>query len=406
MERPALITIALLATLLVVGACDDLTGSSQAPERAEPEPPPSWDYSDLDDDEIRDFTDLRPGDLRRITTGEAQLFPACRELFEEDGEFLDWPFEPGAHRRALYGCDPEAYLEFGESRAVAYSRAVEGEDRTTNLQVVVYGPDGSVAWHHVMDRTAESRNFTANYRGSFLTALQDRLLCGGTLFQGNTLFFCARQDSGEVVHEGRLDFWAGVRPFAFANGLVSADIRGITLRYPFTGAEMRHRSLPGRGGRAAFYATDEEQIFFAPAEDEPLLTAWDLDTMSKSWEALLPSRPRITFQVTSTDHRLLLLKVGPTILGIDTDDGALRMAFHVGEAFPPVGFSEDTLYLLLRRDDDPALIYALNPDDGEVRWVAMAPSGTLDLTYDDELLVRSVRAVRPVTPAPDDPDDG
>jgi hypothetical protein len=404
-----LLRLAATLTLLVFSgpgsACDELSRSAEPPRQAEAAAIPTHDYSELDPEDILDLTELRPAQLRRLSTGQARVFPPCRELFEEDGAFLDWPFEEGAHQDALFGCDPEAQILLRDGRAVAYA-STTAEERVANLQVLVFESDGRLRWTHAMDRSQEAPNYTANYRGSFLTAVDDRLLCGGTLFQGGTQTFCARQDTGEVVYEGRLDFWAGLVPFAFEGALISADLRGITARYPFTGAEMRHRALPGRGGRAAFYATDEERVFFSPAEDDPLLTGWSLQEMSPIWEALLPGRPRVTFQATSLEHELLLLKVGTTLFGIDTGDGSLRMSFEVADTFPPVAFSEDTVYLLLRRTEEPALIYALDPLDGEVRWVAMAPSGTLDLTFDEELLVRSVRAVRTVRFDEADPDDG
>ena len=408
MDRPLLNRVAsLLAGLATIAliACDDGdTKEVVAPAQARPAPP-SLDHSRVGDEDHRNLRELEARQLRRLQTSDAELFPACRELFERDGEVAPWPFGPGEHRRAVFGCDPEAYLEFGERRAIAYAHSIEGEERASNLQVAVFDADGALAWTHLLDRSSEARNFSANYRGSFLTTPGDRVLCGGTLFQGGVRTFCAQQATGEVVFDGELNFWAGVKPFGIRNSLVSTDLRGITLRYPFSGAEMRHRALPGRGGRAAFYATDGRQIYFAPAEDDPMLSAWDAEELRMQWEALLPARPRITFQETSLTHHLLFVKVGTQLLGLDTRDGSLRMAFEIGDVFPPVAFGDDAIYLLLRRGDDPALLYALEPDDGAVRWVAFAPTGTLDIAYDQGLLVRSVRAVRQTWPEGDRADE-
>src|SRR5699024_1393174 len=98
----------------------------------------------------------------------------------------------------------------------------------------------------------------------------------------------------------------------------------------------------------------------------------------------------------------LLLKIDHRIYGFDTATGEAKMAFEVGSSHPPIAFGEDEIYLLLRRKEDPPLLYALDPDNGSIRWTALAPSGSLDITFDGQLLTRSVRAVRPVHPESDD----
>lgn len=387
-----------LAVAAILAGCET---DPAPPDEAPPAKSPAIEIT-LDEVQALDALDLsqtHPETLRRLESGEAQLFGPCREYFEENGRFVDWPFDDDQSAPALFGCDPEASLLLDDgTRAIAYPKKMADHERATNLQVLIFAPDGALKWHHLIDRSSQAPNFAANFRGSFLTAVEDSLICAGTLWQGSTQNACIRQDNGEVVFDGPLNFWAGLEPFGFDGSLFSTDIKGITRRYPFRGTEMRHRDLEGRGGRAAFYATDHERIFFVPAEDTPHLSGWDLKEMRRIWRVELPDRPRVTFAPVSPEHRLLLLKIGERLYGFDTYSGTPRMALDVGPAHPPVAFSNDELFLLIRRGDEPPLLYALDPDDGSILWSALAPSGALQIAYDQGLWTRSVRAVRPIRP--------
>lgn len=392
---PALLS---LSVLLSAAACDS---ERSLPLESAPDQPEAIEIplSAVEALEAVDLRQAHPATFRRLDSDEAQLFGSCRDLFEEEGRFLDWPFDEDQTPAALFGCDPEAALHLDDgTRAIAYATKMPGFERATDLQVLIYNPDGTLQWHHKLDRSEEATNFAANFRGSFLTAVGDSLICTGTLWQGATQAACIRRDDGEVVFDGPLNFWAGLEPFGYDGSLFSTDIRGITRRYPFRGTEMRHRSLEGRGGRAAFYATDQERIFFVPAEDTPYLSAWELNDMRQIWRVELPDRPRVSYSPVSPRHRLLLLKIDEQVYGFDTETGSPRMALTVGAAHPSVAFSQDTLFMLIRRDDEPPLLYALDPTDGSIHWSALAPAGTLQIAFDQKLLTRSVRAVRTVRP--------
>ena len=399
----ALILCALPFGLL---ACDNDKDSDQPAVEVPKAEVYHYDREAVESTEAIDLRDPSGQTFRRLRASTPEVFPPCRQIFEEDGEFKNWPLSTEEQGPALFGCDPESFIKLDDGRRIiAYATGMEEDRRATHLQIVFYEADGSIRWKNLMDRSAEKQNFAANYRGSFLTVVDDRLVCAGTLWQGGTQAQCARKENGEVVYDDVMNFWAGIKPFAFDGSLFTTDIRGITRRYPFRGTEMRHRDLEGRGGRSAFYATDQERIFFSPAEDEPILTGWDLETLSPIWRAELPDRPRITYRHVSAEHELLLLKVEENLYGFDTKTGEVRMVFTVGESHPPVTFSDDTLYLLLRRNEDPPLLYAIEPQNGEVRWVALATAGTLQIHYDTGLLLRSVRAVHSVVPADEVPAD-
>ena len=400
----SMLFVALVSTLLLWGCeRDDEMPAVEPVEEAAVDEEPEFrhhDYTDIDDDKIVDLAYVDDERLVELEVGDAELFPSCREIFEENGEVLPWPVEAQKEAVTIFGCNPDGFVELHDgSRGLAYEVPIEGDERATNLRVTLYEPDGTPRWSHVMSRSGQRENFVANYRGSFLAPVDERLLCAGTRWNAGTQFFCARQESGSVVLDERVNFWAGVYPFGFDGAIFSADINGITKRYPYTGVEMRHRSFPERAGRAGYYATDQQRIFAVPSRGDTVMTAWDLAALEEIWRADLGDIPRSGYGPASIRHRLLFFSVDGTLAGVDTHTGELRMAFSVSDDTPAVVFTDDTLYLLHRRLDDPPLLYAIDPDGGDIRWAAKAPAGTLNIDYaDGAILARTVRTVRKIRP--------
>ena len=387
-----------------------LVACERDPPREAPAPdgPPvqTHDLTELGaQDDIDDLTSVTGHPTVELHTGATRRFSACHEIFEDDGQVLplDEDLEFGM---AVFGCDADEVIEFDDGRrAIAYEIPIDDEERATDLRFVLYDEDGEPGFDHRVDRSHASETFAATYRGSFLRAIDDRFLCAGTRWGQSLQVLCADVDTGRVIYDGQMAFWAGVLPIGHDGSLFSADEEGITRRYPYSGTEMRHREFDERGGRMAFYAADDRQIFFAP-EEQPLLTAWDIESLRPNWHAELPATPHTRFYRTSDTHRLLVFRIGELIVGVDSDDGALRMVFEVGDDPPQIAWSDDEMYVMVRRPGDDPLLFALDPDDGQLLWASIAPAGTLHIDYrDGRLLTRTVRTVRPVQPASEPTDE-
>lgn len=404
-------TVLVLCLLLLAGCDSD--GPADAPQQEQQpsaerdaEPDEQARHHDLTEVSPDDIVDLRSPDedaFISLNIGGTQMFSSCREIFEEDGDILDWPLADYETSAAIFGCDPDGYIEFDNGqRAIAYEIPIADHDRATDLRVLLYDEDGTLSWQHVMDRSREVNNFAANYRGSYLTAVGEHLVCAGTRWQAGTQALCVRLESGNIVYDGRMNFWAGVKPFGFESSLYAADLNGITQRYPFSGSEMRHRAFDERGGRAGFYGTDERRIFFVPSRGDTVLSAWDLESMTEIWSADVTDIPKSGYSHANADHQLFLFVVDETMFGLDATTGALRMAFDIGGETPPIAFGDDEFYMLLRRANNSPLIYAIDSESGEIRWSAEAPAGSLRITYDGETLmsrtVRTVRTIEPMVP--------
>ncbi len=393
--------ILALLLLLTLTACDN--GPTTTTD--EPEEPTliTHDHSNFDTDDLPNLTTPEAHHTVDLSLGVPQRFDACHTIFEPDGQPIAWPVDDSDIAPTLFGCDAEGYLELSEGRrALAYETPNPEHDGLTDLRMVVYDASGDVAWTHRIRRHRYAENFAANYIGSYLTAVGDTLLCAGSRWLRTTQLACARQDSGDVEMDRHLELWIGLPFFSAHNSLFSADTRGITRRYPFTGSEMRHRSFSQRLGRGSFFATDYEHIFVVPDDDTPLLHAWTLEDPERPdefWRAQLPGHPHIAFYAADTHHQLLLVRIDETLFGLDTTDGEIRMAFHVGDTSPHVAFSEDLVYLLLRPPGEDPAIYAIDPTDGVVHWAGKAPPGTLTIDHrQGRLLTRTVRTVREIEP--------
>ncbi len=343
-----------------------------------------------------------------LAPGEPEIFPRCHEIFENTGTPKDWPWTPEATKEAttkeaaaLFGCSPEAYqIEPDGSRFIAYGIPNLDTHDASNLRFVAYTTDGKVRWHYLMDRSEQALNFAANFRGSFIARPSDKLICVGTLWEGGTQTACiddtaTDQPQPEPIWTGNMNFWAGTKPIGIDNSLFSADIKGITRRYPFNGVEMRHRDFDLIGGRGSLYTADLKSLYFAPGTTDAILSAYNLPDMSLRWQLQLPDRPQTSYHHILPAHDLLLIKIDDQLYGIDTQTGKVRFALTIGVDHPPIAANDTHIYLLLRRPDLANLIYQLDPKTGRVLQVATTPTGTLDMAVNKQtLMFRSVRAVR------------
>ena len=389
----AVLAIALMA--LATTGCEQ---DDEAPgDDATPEPAVVEHNLTSIDDRLVDLTD--PEGHRRIDidTGPVQRFSSCHELLEPDGDGPQTLLED--IEKTLFGCNAEDSIELADGRIlVAYEVPMPDDERLTDLRVALFDNDGSALWHQRLDRSGHQERFAARYRGSFLTVVNDQLACAGTRWMSETQLMCVSLESGRSVYDGRMNFRAGTDLFGFGSGLVGADDDGITRRYPYSGTEMRHRSFDESGGAGAYYATDEERLFFVAGSDHTVLEAWDVATLDQIWRAELNAVPTRRYQTTVAEKELVFPLVDDRLLGLDVTSGELRMAFLVGDDHPKIAADDNDLYILLRRDDEGPLLYSVSADDGAVQWVADAPAGSRDIVHSgDGLMTRSVRTVRRLT---------
>lgn len=355
-----------------------------------------------------DLTDPSGHPEKDIELSDPRKFPDCHLLFEPGGEpAASFPLNDAEQRPLeLAGCEPEAYevLDDG-TRLVAYATPPDGPG--WDMRLVSYAPSGELNWHYRLDRSENAKNFTANFRGSFIAPILPRLVCAGTLWSGGTETACVDADTGKPKWDGIMKFWAGVAPQPAQNALNTATLSGITRRYPFSGVEMRFRPFDHRGGRAAYYSSDAERLFFVPAQSDAqsgaksskiAMTAFDLASFEPVWRLELDARPRATWEHAFGELGIVLFKVDASIYAADAETGELLWAAKIGDDEPPVVAHAGKLYLLLRRKAAPNLLYALDPKSGGVDWYSETPTGTLELhEYENTLILRSVRAVRKVS---------
>ena len=403
--RPLLIPLLTVAAF-ALAACDD-----------DPEPAPPADEEIQDDDAeltTHDLDDLdaldipivdlfdEPGRSMELETDASEQFEACHHYFEPHDDVVEqWPFDDAATPRSLFGCQPEGVINLKDGhRAIAYEVPLDEERRRSDLRIILFDDQGETAWHHLMERDDQAEQFAAEYRGTALTSVDDALICASTRWIEHTQILCARVDDGESTLDQAVDFWAGLDLFGHDGALISMDREGITRRYPFSGAEMRHRGVARPIGTAGYYASDERRVFVVPDEGSPTLAAWDVATLSPLWEAELSEFPSRRRPFVDADTDRLILRTGDHLLNLRASTGEPRAIYRVGDVDPVIHATNDgLLLLLLRRDDDPPLLVAIDTDDDEVIWQAEAPLGTLDISSDnDEFLSRTVRTVRSFRP--------
>lgn len=343
---------------------------------------------------------------RSLTLGGTRRFPQCWEILGNAGDpAQEFPLKDGLERAlAFASCDLEAYTQLDDGTwLLAWGTAEEEGSRARDLRLGAWGPDGELKWWKELDRSGQSPNWVANFRRSFIVPLPPKHVCYGTLWEGDTQVSCVGLEDGEERWTGSLPFWTGMQPQPGGDGLLVADLTALTKRYPFSGAEMKYRKLEGLGGRAGYYATDGARLYFAPSRTEkPNLVAYDLQSFEPIWKTPLPTTPAPSFSHAFDAFDLLLLKLDETMYGLDTETGAVRWAYEIGDDVPSVAALGDRLYILCRRPDDPNTLFALDPKTGEALWHAATPAGTLRVeSIGGHLILGSVRAVQPVEDLPD-----
>lgn len=404
--------ITALILFISLGACDSSPKNAEKIAPAATDAATSqnhrkeWSVPDVPAAE-KNLLDPAPFQTFSLAPGDPEIFPRCHEIFEDTSQLpatpRDWPWTVHTTKEsaALFGCSPEAYQQNPDgSRHIAYGIPNPDTHDASNLRFVAYNPDGKVHWHYLMDRSEQALNFAANFRGSFIARPSEKLICVGTLWEGGTQTACIDDSAAdklqpEPVWTGNMNFWAGTKPVGLDNSLFSADIKGLTRRYPFNGVEMRHRDFEQPGGRGSLYTADEKSLYFAPGTPDSILSAYNLPDMSLRWQLQLPNKPQTSYHHILPAHDLLLIKIDDTLYGIDTQLGNVRFALTIGVDHPPIAANDTHIYLLLRRPDLANLIYQLDPKTGRVLQVATTPTGTLDMNIDKQtLMLRSVRAVR------------
>jgi len=412
---------AALATLIVATlsliSCDrsgtqtpDADAAVSAEERAKPKML-AWAQEDAP---------LKTRDLRtpeasletELTLTASEKFPTCAALFESDGHPKpEFPLTDDRRRPLqLAGCAPEAYRRLDDgTRYIAYATALAKmrdesapldapPEDASDLRLLAYQPDGQLAWHAQLDRSANAKNFRANFRDSYIAPLLPRLVCFGTLWQGGTQASCVEAKTGALAWSGTMPFWSGIAPQPNATSLVGASLKRLTRRYPYSGVEMRAITFDSAGGRSSYYAAHPGQLFFASAHAEsPHLSAYDLDDFSTQWTLELPAQPRPNWGHAFADLDLLLLKIDDTIYALRAQSGARLWAARIGADASPVVALNGRLYLLLRRESAPNRLFEIDPESGAILGFSPVPNGMLDLlNIEDTLILRSIRAVQQV----------
>lgn len=336
-----------------------------------------------------------------LEIGESRLYDRCHEVLQLDGEPReDLDMDDGQLWQTLVGCGADGWVEGDGTRYVVYPTAPIGPDTDqTDLRLVAWGPEGERKWSVVIERREQGKNFIANYRQSFVTVPGERHVCAGTLWEGGTTTACVNRETGKVDWSGRMSFWAGLPPVGLDDVLYVADISALTRRYPYSGVEMRGKKLDGAGGRAAFYASDGDALYFAPARaDEPRLIKYSLTEMRPVWRRSLPQNPRTGFAMAVGEHNLVLaLFEKDGLVAMDTETGDALWSLDVGVDRPSIAWNSSKLFVLNRVPNELNPLLAIEPRTGKVLSRAETPAGTLHIHASDErLLLRSVRAIRPI----------
>ena len=388
----------MLCVALVMGGCDESRTAPPAPMVDATPEPVAW-AAPANIEPL-----LTPDPFGAMDIGGTRRLPECWEtLLTPQGAAADpFPFsDPTERRYHLASCAPEAIARLADGAlVVAFGGQPKPETGERDLHVAVWERDsGKLRYARRVDRSRQAANWTANFRSSFITELPSSKLCAGSLWEGDTQVLCINASDGQPIWDGSLPFWSGIAPQSAQDGLVVADLSAITKRYPFDGAEMRHRKLEGLGGRAGYYATDGKRLFFAPSRvDAPPLLAYDLETFDELWRIALPAPPSTAVMAVHADADRVILMMEGKLFGVDGTKGTIAWAYDIGEDPPKVASDEAALYVLSRRAELPNRLTALNPVSGERLWSIDTPSGTLRVdVVDGALFIGSVRAVQIVT---------
>lgn len=420
--------LVIAAGILVSSGCEDDQSPVPPPENpaaATSAPAPKTKASDesveLEGWRIPDDTNLdAPSaqlERRALSLKEPRRFGDCHTFLERDGApKTRLPQTGHSLQIRLFSCDIPAVERTDQRLYLAYA-VPDDTHEGTDLRLSVYDTEPGdrdappLLWSHRMDRRAHSDHFRADLRDSFIAPLPPNVVCTGTLWSDNTQVSCLSFDGSTVEWSGSLNFWSSIPLTPAAEGLVGADITGLTRRYPFSGVEMEGRQLPGRGGHSALYSIFDDRLVYAPEppltdDDYPLtLSGWDLESFEPIWRRKLPARPDPAVDSLTFDP-YVFIKLQQQLVAVDINSGSPVWSVGVGSDRPKLARADETLYLLLRRRQASNLLYALKFNTGDVQWFARAPTGSLDVaTFGDTVALKSIRAVEvidSVDPVPED----
>lgn len=381
--------------------CDDRAGSmSDAEVETSDEGPevrrwPKPETTSLDD--------VAASKERALEWSSSNRYPPCRTFFESDGEVVDtFPDLDPSVAEVRAGCNPEAWVETESRRYVAYRVPVEGSERR-DLRFVAW-EDGKLAWSETIVRDQYGADFTANFLGSFIVPLPPHVACAGTRWQGGTRLACLRRDSGKVVYSGRLSFWSGIPLQGNDASLVGADISGLTRRYPYSGVEMERRDFEETGGRLSLYVADGERLLFASDEKPPRLSGYGFDGFELLWRLELPGLPETDLEGAGLPGlSIAVVEVEGVLYAVEPESGEVVWGLGLGGGSVRVDEDGDMLYLMRHRAEEPNELFGVEPTSGEVVWRGEVPLGTLDVeVVEGVVFAESVRAVRRLVDGPDE----
>ena len=335
-----------------------------------------------------------------LQVSPSKIWPACHIKLEENNspkKTIDIIENPQTLSEFIWGCELEAYAksEHGEH---LFAYELKGEDRlrASDQRLTAYDAQGKLLWSHTIDRDSDPMNFKSSRRSSFILDFDPYLVCGGTRWDGSLEYACIKKENGEVAWQGKLASWSGTNPVEHQKSLTFGDISSLKKIYPWEGVERQSIALKGTGGYSSLYITDGN-IYMFSANRAPwkMLTAYDLKDMTPIWSLDFDISFDPLWSHAYAKHNLTILRHKEHLLGIRTSDGTPLWNIEVGPDVPPITLSEDTLFLLARREDGPNLLHALDPQTGEQRWYASVPTGTLDIRHENKtLLLKSIRSVQ------------
>lgn len=352
--------------------------------------------------EARDLTTPPEGMKKSdLELSEPKLWGLCRDIFEPGGEQrTTYPYheDDTKEAEAFFGCDLEGMLELDDGRRfVAYALDQERPSSETHtIRVVAYDKGGKRTWTHDTKRDSRGTSFAASYRGTTLANVPPHLFCVSSMWESGIDIECLRTKTGELAWEGRLPYWSGIAPQGFAKSLFVADLSGLRQIYPWSGVERRFKKLDGPGGRSSFYATDGERLYYSSNRTAPLeLGAYDFATLDKLWSRELTQKLDPLWTEIFPEHGLMILRQEEVLIAVSTTDGKPLWAVKTGPSTPKVAANEDTILVLVRREEKPNLLHALDPKTGKSKWWSEPPTGTLRIeAAKNQVVLGSVRAVQ------------
>lgn len=331
------------------------------------------------------------GPAKTLELSESTRYEDCHERFNPQAE----PVErlPDDAAMTALGCGMEAYSQLSDGSVVAaylYPRP----DHPHDLRVVRWDAQGTRLWWHDLDRTAEGSSFSINFRASWIADLLPAHVCAGTMWEGGTQGACFTPQSGEPIWSGRMPFWAGMKPMGFEQGLYVPDVSGLTQRYPYSGVEMRYRKFDGSGGRSALYLGTSDRLLFAPSRAEaPRVMAYGLKDFEPLWRLGLPKDPTPNFGLVA--QNTAILEIADELWAIDVAQGKPLWRRKAPSERASVAATEDTLFVLERRETLPSRLHAWRLREGESLWVGDVPLGTLSVhTLGSRVFLKSVRSLQ------------